>query len=342
MVLNSHYASRNVTLLSSAAYISSFRQLKRALRPDKVTFLIMKTFKSAAALVGTLLVVLTLSSCLVPDASAQLYLKRSRPLTSTQHPYGENVIQNMRIARTRTPSLGTLVFVHGGAWMSGTGDLANLPASLASLSKSGWDIVSIDHRLAPETDIDGMVSDVRAAVRYVRTNARQLRVNASTVILAGHSSGAHLAAMAAFGKPGVAEKPDAVILLAAPADLALFAADQSLIYGFAKSAVVNHALGCGYEGPRDSLKCSSDDLRASSPLFVLDKTAPPAYLAYGALDEIVPLSQGRALYEALVQNIGSSNVWFDVAERSGHAVEDANQSYIALFAAMVAKRELPE
>lgn len=300
----------------------------------------MKNFKSALAFPGALLAVLTLTGCFVPDASVRLYPVESRAGAPTLHAYGPNANHQIRLALSRVPSQGTMVFVHGGAWMSGTGDLANLPASLEILSKSGWDVVSLDHRLAPETDVAGMVQDVRDAVRYVRKNAQHLRVNASTVILAGHSSGAHLAAMAAFDKPGVTEKPDAVILLAAPADLALFAADQNLIYGFSKSAIVNRALGCGYEGPRDSLRCSTEDLRASSPLFAVDKAAPPAYLAYGALDEVVPLSQGRALYAALANKIGSSNVWFDVAERSGHAVEDANQGYIALFASMVAKKEL--
>ena len=226
--------------------------------------------------------------------------------------------------------------------MAGTSDLANLPASLVSLSKSGWDVVSVDYRLAPETNVAGMVQDVREAVSYVRKNARQLRVNATTVILTGHSSGAHLAALAAFDKPTSTDRPDAVILLAAPADMSLFATDKNLIYGFAKSAIINHALGCGYEGPKDALKCSTEELIAASPLFIIDKTAPPTYLAYGALDEVVPLSHGEALYEVLVNYIGSSNVWFDIAERSGHAVEDANQGYMAVFASMIARRELPE
>jgi acetyl esterase/lipase len=182
-----------------------------------------------------------------------------------------------------------------------------------------------------------MVGDVRKSVRYVRTHARLLGVNASTVILAGHSSGAHLAALAAFDKPSLLERPDATILLAAPVELSVFAADQNLIYGYSKSAIVNHALACGYEGPEDALRCSSNELKKASPLYAVDKNAPPTYLAYGALDDVVPLTQGETLYAKLVESIGSDRAWLDVAKHSGHAVEGANQGYIELFASLVAK-----
>jgi acetyl esterase/lipase len=296
----------------------------------------MKILKKAGAIAGSVLFMTALTACYSSDVAARLYPEYGYLSSNMQNSRGTDVVPDLRVSHAPVTSQGTLVFVHGGAWMSGTADLVNLPESLAVLSHSGWDIVSVAYRLAPKTDVAGMVSDVRASVRYVRTHAQQLGVNASTVILAGHSSGAHLAALAAFDKPILLERPDGVILLAAPVDMSVFAADQNLIYGYSKSAIVNHALGCGYEGPRDVLRCSRSALEKASPLYAVDKNAPPTYLAYGALDEVVPLAQGEALYATLVAKIGPDRTWLDVARRSGHAVEGANQGYIELFASLVA------
>jgi acetyl esterase/lipase len=296
----------------------------------------MKILEKSRTVVSVVLAIVALTACYSSDAAARLYPEYGYLSSNMRYSHRADAVPDLRVSHAPVPSQGTLVFVHGGAWMSGTADLINLPESLAVLSHSGWDIVSVTYRLAPKTDVAGMVRDVRASVRYVRTNAQQLGVDASTVILAGHSSGAHLAALAAFDKPILLERPDAVILLAAPVDMQAFAMDQNLIYGYSKSAIVNHALACGYEGPRDVLRCSKNALEKASPLYAVDKNAPPTYLAYGALDEVVPLAQGEALYATLVQSIGSDRVWLDVARRSGHAVEGANQGYIELFASLVA------
>jgi arylformamidase len=81
-----------------------------------------------------------------------------------------------------------LVFVHGGYWqaLSAEDSLYLAPAVLAS----GWSFAAVEYTVAPDGDLPRMVRECRAALN-------QLAVVGpfTSVVLAGHSAGAHLAAM---------------------------------------------------------------------------------------------------------------------------------------------------
>jgi len=92
------------------------------------------------------------------------------------------------------PSAPLLVFVHGGYWqaLSAFDSLYLAPAAVAQ----GWSFAAVEYTLAPSGTIEQMVGECRHALDLLAG-----RVATSEVVLAGHSAGAHLAAMVALAAP---------------------------------------------------------------------------------------------------------------------------------------------
>lgn len=88
-----------------------------------------------------------------------------------------------------------IVYAHGGGWVKGSRKkVYGLPEWLTG---RGYMLVAIDYRKVPATTIDGQVSDLAAAVSWVRANIARYGGDPSRIALMGHSAGAHLVALAA-------------------------------------------------------------------------------------------------------------------------------------------------
>lgn len=91
--------------------------------------------------------------------------------------------------------LTTIVWVHGGGWVSGSKDeIANYGKVLAG---KGYTVVGVDYSLAPGKTFPTPIRQVNAALGYLVKNAERLRVDPSRFVLAGDSGGAHIAAVTA-------------------------------------------------------------------------------------------------------------------------------------------------
>jgi acetyl esterase/lipase len=90
-----------------------------------------------------------------------------------------------------------LVFYHGGGWV--IGDLDSHDVVCRKLAHEGELIViSIDYRLAPEHKFPAAVDDAITAAKWVASNAKQLGIDASRIMVGGDSAGGNLAAVAAL------------------------------------------------------------------------------------------------------------------------------------------------
>lgn len=83
-----------------------------------------------------------------------------------------------------------IIFVGGGAWIIGYKFWSALIAK--SLSRYGFVVIVPDYRNFPQGDIDDMCDDVELAIRWTMTNADSLGADASALVLAGQSAGAHI------------------------------------------------------------------------------------------------------------------------------------------------------
>lgn len=88
-----------------------------------------------------------------------------------------------------------VVFFYGGSWKSGQrGRYRFIGEAFAS---KGFVTVVPDYRLYPEVRYPAFVEDGAKAVRWVRDHAGEFGGDPDRIILAGHSAGAHTAAMLA-------------------------------------------------------------------------------------------------------------------------------------------------
>jgi pectin methylesterase-like acyl-CoA thioesterase/acetyl esterase/lipase len=85
-----------------------------------------------------------------------------------------------------------IIFIHGGGWRSGDKEMhAPLLRELAAL---GYFCISPEYRLSTEALFPAAIHDIKSVIRWVRRNARQLKINPNRICVAGHSAGGEIAA----------------------------------------------------------------------------------------------------------------------------------------------------
>jgi acetyl esterase/lipase len=200
-----------------------------------------------------------------------------------------------------------IVWIHGGGWIYGS--RRRLPPHLFAASpfeqmiRAGFAVACIDYRLARETDLAGMLLDVKAAVRWLRGHAGDFGLDPQRVVLWGESAGAHLAVMTAIcDKPlGMArtgeflDQPEdvtAVVSWYGPADLAQMAGQDA--------DALSEEVGSDPENPAVLLQQGGRwSYREMSSVSYADNPAPPMFLAHGTDDGVVPVSHSRQLLARL-------------------------------------------
>jgi len=88
-----------------------------------------------------------------------------------------------------------IVDLHGGAW--NTGGLSSCQVRSKVLVKSGFAIAAIDFRQGNER-YPSSLQDINYAVRWLKANGSEYKINPTRVGISGQSSGGHLAALVAM------------------------------------------------------------------------------------------------------------------------------------------------
>ena len=111
--------------------------------------------------------------------------------------YGPSAIEELDIFRTDAPAPAPVfVFIHGGAWRAGSAKQYSAPAEM--FVRAGAHYVAPD--FATVQDAGGslfpMAEQVCRAIAWVYRNAASFGGDPDRIYVGGHSSGAHLAAVA--------------------------------------------------------------------------------------------------------------------------------------------------
>lgn len=126
--------------------------------------------------------------------------------------------------RLYRPRIGAPValYVHGGGWM--LHDLETHDSFCRELAhRTGWALLAVDYRRAPEHPYPAPLDDIETAARWLRAEARGLRLATETVAGIGDSSGANLLAGLTVRAPHLL---DALVLMYPPVDATAAFADE--------------------------------------------------------------------------------------------------------------------
>lgn len=191
-----------------------------------------------------------------------------------------------------------LVWVHGGAWRSGT--KASYPKGFI---ENGIAVASLDFRLSTEARFPAMVHDIKAAVRYLRAHASRFGYQANRIAIGGDSSGAHLAALAGTtaavpaleGGLGdfthVSSALQAIVSYYGASNLTTILS-QSTPFGL---GVRVPALDLLLGGQPATMKALAEQ---ASTVRHVDRSDPPLLLFHGDQDPQMPIEQSRELAAA--------------------------------------------
>ncbi len=153
-----------------------------------------------------------------------------------------------------TPDTRTaILLVHGGGWNKG--DASWMDADATPYALLGILALSLDYRLSDGSTVTPFdsLADVRTAIRWMRAEARRLRIDPTKIAVLGESAGGHLAASAAvLSEPygsDISAKPNALILGSPAVSVAQLKSFQKLSGGPAQAASLSPDLHIGANLP---------------------------------------------------------------------------------------------
>ena len=101
---------------------------------------------------------------------------------------GQRLLLDLHLPKgTETPPL--VVWIHGGGWRGGSRKKMHLD----QLIGHGHAIASISYRFTDKAIFPAQIHDCKAAIRWLRANAKKYGYNADWIAVAGSSAGGHLA-----------------------------------------------------------------------------------------------------------------------------------------------------
>lgn len=83
-----------------------------------------------------------------------------------------------------------VILVHGGGWQSGDRSMETPMAQ--RLAAEGYVTATVEYRLSPEAKYPAAIYDLKAAVRWLRANAKKYNIDIKKIAAYGCSSGGHL------------------------------------------------------------------------------------------------------------------------------------------------------
>ena len=93
--------------------------------------------------------------------------------------------------QSATGALPTVVWIHGGAWISG--DKRDVAPYLKIIAAQGYTTIGVNYSIAPESVYPTAIVQLNDALAYIDDHAEELGVDPEQIVLAGDSAGSQLA-----------------------------------------------------------------------------------------------------------------------------------------------------
>ncbi len=195
-----------------------------------------------------------------------------------------------------------VVFIHGGGWSAGSKDGAQPLWGL--IQGTAYAGASINYRLTQQAQFPAQIHDCKAAIRFLRGNAKKYNLDPNKICAFGMSAGGHLVSLlgvtggvkALEGDLGQnldqSSRVTCVMDFCGPSNFHTFDGHGSIIDVNDPKGVLAKLIG----GP---LRDKGDMARYASPVNYLTQDDAPFLIIHGDKDNIVPHTQATELDAAL-------------------------------------------
>jgi len=221
-----------------------------------------------------------------------------------------------------------ILSIHGGAFKGGDKGDGQVNAMLEGL-KRGFAVVSINYRLSGEAIWPAQIQDVKAAIRWIRANSKQYKLNPEKIAAWGGSAGGHLSAITGTsgnvkeledlsqGNADQSSRVQAVIDWFGPTDFLKMDEHAK------ESKVANPQVHSIPDSPESqligkNLQEAPDNVRAANPETYISMDDPPFFIQHGLNDALVPYPQSVNFAKKLEQTLGKDKVTIELIPDTGH------------------------
>jgi acetyl esterase/lipase len=215
-----------------------------------------------------------------------------------------------------SPKLSPVViYIHGGGWRQGDKrpnektfhvERMILDALKTRMQSAGIAVVSINYRLSDVAVFPAQVDDVTRAVKYVRHQAGEWRLDSRKIAVLGPSAGGHLALW-------IGLHPDRANPRSADPVERESTRVRCIVnyYGLTDFHLVQQHPNSyripafrqlfGYTESDSLSRLTDEQINAASPVSYIGRESPPVFTAHGTGDAVVPVEQAEVLIAKLAE-----------------------------------------
>jgi acetyl esterase/lipase len=211
---------------------------------------------------------------------------------------------------------------HGGAWLFGDKRDDQQVPMLRGLKK-GYAIVCINYRLSGEAIFPSQIFDCKAAIRFIKKNAKQYKLDPEKIGVWGASAGAHLVSLLgtsagvkeledlSMGNADINSAVQAVVDWCGPTESFLKMDEEFKMSGL---GIANHS---SLDSPESKLLGRHITevpglVEFASPKMYANKDIPPFFIQHGSLDQVVPVEQSINFASTLAKAAGVAKVQLEI------------------------------
>jgi acetyl esterase/lipase len=179
-----------------------------------------------------------------------------------------------------------VVYIHGGGWVNGS--KVAFQRHAAYMATKGYAGACIEYRLSGEAKYPAAIDDSKAAVRWVRANAKKYNIDPNRIGAAGGSAGGHLVALLGTATDDPASRVAAVAAFNPAVDLVDFGTRMT---ENSDNSVVKF-LNATYQDKPELYK-------SASPTYQVTAKSAPTLFLHGDADPTVPYKQSMEMMQKL-------------------------------------------
>jgi Esterase/lipase len=220
-----------------------------------------------------------------------------------------------------------ILHIHGGGFEFGDKRDGHLAPYLLGLQR-GYAILTTNYRLSAEATFPAAVEDLKAAVRWIKTNGEHYLLDGNRLAPCGGSAGGNLAAMLCltsdvkeFDDPSLCDTNvscdvKAGVDMFGPTDFLLM--DSQQIENNAPKFDHDQAKSPESKYLGAPIQSVPEIAARANPITYIHKNMPPMLIQHGKKDILVPLQQSLLFINALEEQGLRDRFEFDILSEAGH------------------------